>query len=72
MSELNLLVTGTRDDQANSTLVALIIEAVKAEEQDELFCGFHIERETNEAGKLLSIRLLPCDNLDGIAAPRTQ
>lgn len=60
----------TKDDAALFSTLQFIIDNIAGLEQDESFAGFQFHRILNDEGALLQITLTPCDNLDGITAPR--
>lgn len=61
----------TRDDAAIGRIMQDILDATAELEQDASFCGYvmEIQRDHNEA--IVMIRLIPHDDLGGIAAPRS-
>lgn len=60
----------TKDDDAAYRLLQNILDAVAECEGDDTFAGFQIQEQRNSEGKLLSVRLVPCDRIGGVVAPR--
>jgi hypothetical protein len=60
----------TRDDAAIGRLFQDILDVVAEADQDASFCGFQIQVGRNTDGCPIFIRLVLCDNLGGIIAPR--
>jgi hypothetical protein len=61
----------TRDDAATGKLLQSILDIVAECDLAPEFAGFQIQEARNGAGLLLSVRLVPCDNVGGIVSPRT-
>lgn len=51
-------------------LSQFLLDNIADLEQDDYFAGFQMHRIVNDEGVLLQITLTPCDNLDGVTAPR--
>lgn len=60
----------TRDDEATGRLLQSILDIVAECDQVESFAGFQISESRTKDGLLLSVRLVPCDSVAGIVAPR--
>lgn len=60
----------TRDDETTGKLLQSILDIVAECDQVESFAGFQIQEARNAAGLLLSVRLVPCDQVGGIVSPR--
>lgn len=61
----------SRDDAATRALLQNILDIVAEVEGDPAFAGFQTQEARNSEGKLLSVRLMPCDSYSGVVAPRS-
>lgn len=60
-----------RDMASLYRLFQFMLDNIADLESEPDFAGFQMQRLTNEeTGELLCIRLIPCDNIAGITAPR--
>ena len=63
-------VTGTRDDNMNSIFLSGILEIIEEGDKEDTFAGFQILERRDSEGRLVAAKLILCDNLHGIIAPR--
>ncbi len=60
----------TGNDEATYKLIQLLLNTIVTAEQDPMFAGFRMEEIMNQEGLLLGVRLVACDAIGGVAAPR--